>query len=62
MTDHQPRLSINSVTAQNFALPGRIASFVNDVFASYSMVRTWGVVHSFGISSKEDWVSGWSSG
>jgi hypothetical protein len=35
----QPRLSINAVTAQNFALPVKIAAFVNDIFASYSMVR-----------------------
>ena len=35
----QPRLSINSVTAQNFDLPVKIASFVNDIFASYSLVR-----------------------
>jgi hypothetical protein len=39
MVNELPRLSINAVTAQNFALPGRIAAFVNDVFASYSMVR-----------------------
>lgn len=35
----QPRLSINSVTAQNFSLPVKIAGFVNDIFASYSLVR-----------------------
>lgn len=37
--DLQPRLSINSVTAQNYDLPQKIASFVNDIFASYSLVR-----------------------
>lgn len=37
LTD-QPRLSINSVTAQNFELPTRMATFVNDIFASYSLV------------------------
>lgn len=37
--DQQPRLSINSVTAQNYDLPQKIASFVNDIFASYSLVR-----------------------
>lgn len=37
--DEQPRLSINSVTAQNYDLPQKIASFVNDIFASYSLVR-----------------------
>jgi hypothetical protein len=35
----KPRLSINSVTAQNFSLPVKIAAFVNDIFASYSLVR-----------------------
>lgn len=40
MTDAQPRLSINSVTAQNYDLPQKIASFVNDIFASYSLVST----------------------
>ncbi|WOO77032.1 Translin [Vanrija pseudolonga] len=39
MVNELPRLSVNSVTAQSFALPGRIASFVNDIFASYSMLN-----------------------
>jgi predicted translin family RNA/ssDNA-binding protein len=39
MVNELPRLSVNAVTAQNFALPGRIAAFVGDVFTSYSMVR-----------------------
>ncbi|RSH88547.1 uncharacterized protein EHS24_001092 [Apiotrichum porosum] len=39
MVNELPRLSINSVTAQNFELPGRIAAFVNDIFASYSMLN-----------------------
>ncbi|CAD6585943.1 MAG: hypothetical protein TREMPRED_004283 [Tremellales sp. Tagirdzhanova-0007] len=34
-----PRLSINSVTAQNFSLPVKIAAFVNDIFASYSLLN-----------------------
>ncbi|BEJ17530.1 hypothetical protein CspHIS471_0609310 [Cutaneotrichosporon sp. HIS471] len=39
MVNELPRLSVNSVTAQNFKLPGRIALFVNDIFASYSMLN-----------------------
>ncbi|WRT68698.1 uncharacterized protein IL334_005678 [Kwoniella shivajii] len=34
-----PRLSVNAVTAQNFELPVKIASFVNDIFASYSLLN-----------------------
>ncbi|ORX38235.1 Translin [Kockovaella imperatae] len=34
-----PRLSVNAVTAGNYHLPLRIASFVNDVFASYSQLN-----------------------
>ncbi|KAK8854533.1 hypothetical protein IAR55_003272 [Kwoniella newhampshirensis] len=34
-----PRLSINAVTSQNFALPVKIAAFVNDIFASYSLLN-----------------------
>ncbi|OCF35778.1 hypothetical protein I317_05186 [Kwoniella heveanensis CBS 569] len=34
-----PRLSINAVTAQNFDLPIKISSFVNDIFASYSLLN-----------------------
>ncbi|WVQ80031.1 hypothetical protein IAT38_002132 [Cryptococcus sp. DSM 104549] len=34
-----PRLSINAVTSQNFDLPVKIASFVNDIFASYSLLN-----------------------
>ncbi|ORY32122.1 Translin [Naematelia encephala] len=39
MVNELPRLSINSVTAQNFTLPTKIASFVNDIFASYSLLN-----------------------
>lgn len=39
LTCIQPRLSINAVTSQNFELPVKIAAFVNDIFASYSLVR-----------------------
>ncbi|RSH85683.1 hypothetical protein EHS25_003824 [Saitozyma podzolica] len=39
MVNELPRLSINAVTAQNFALPVKIAAFVNDIFASYSMLN-----------------------
>jgi len=42
MVNELPRLSVNAVTAQNFALPGRIAAFVSDIFASYSMVSLSG--------------------
>ncbi|WVN86142.1 uncharacterized protein L203_101303 [Cryptococcus depauperatus CBS 7841] len=34
-----PRLSINAVTSQNFDLPVKIAAFVNDIFASYSLLN-----------------------
>ncbi|WWC93257.1 hypothetical protein V866_000090 [Kwoniella sp. B9012] len=34
-----PRLSINAVTSQNFELPIKISSFVNDIFASYSLLN-----------------------
>ncbi|KAI9637708.1 Translin [Dioszegia hungarica] len=39
MVNELPRLSINAVTAQNFALPVKIAAFVNDVFQSYSLLN-----------------------
>ncbi|KAK4689191.1 GPI ethanolamine phosphate transferase 2/3 subunit F, partial [Tremellales sp. Uapishka_1] len=39
MVNDLPRLSINAVTAQNFELPPKIAAFVNDIFASYSMLN-----------------------
>ncbi|KAK1921017.1 Translin [Papiliotrema laurentii] len=39
MVNELPRLSVNSVTAQNFELPVKIASFVNDIFASYSLLN-----------------------
>ncbi|WVR09334.1 hypothetical protein IAU60_006400 [Kwoniella sp. DSM 27419] len=34
-----PRLSINAVTSQNFELPMKISAFVNDIFASYSLLN-----------------------
>ncbi|WVW85278.1 hypothetical protein I302_107316 [Kwoniella bestiolae CBS 10118] len=34
-----PRLSVNAVTSQNFDLPIKISSFVNDIFASYSLLN-----------------------
>ncbi|WWC90385.1 uncharacterized protein L201_005318 [Kwoniella dendrophila CBS 6074] len=34
-----PRLSINAVTSQNFELPIKISSFINDIFASYSLLN-----------------------
>ncbi|KAK6910989.1 hypothetical protein L486_05240 [Kwoniella mangroviensis CBS 10435] len=34
-----PRLSVNAVTSQNFELPIKISSFVNDIFASYSLLN-----------------------
>ncbi|KAL7420240.1 Translin-1 [Cryptotrichosporon argae] len=39
MVNELPRLSINSVTAQNFELPVKIAAFVGDIFASYSILN-----------------------
>lgn len=37
--DQQPRLAVNSVTAQNFALPPRIASFIQDVFSAFTSLN-----------------------
>ncbi|EIW68301.1 hypothetical protein TREMEDRAFT_63473 [Tremella mesenterica DSM 1558] len=39
MVNELPRLSINAVTTQNFFLPIKISAFVNDIFASYSLLN-----------------------
>lgn len=39
VADAQPRLAVNSVTAQNFALPPRIASFMQDVFSAFTSLN-----------------------
>lgn len=35
----QPRLAVNSVTAQNFGLPPRIASFIQDIFSAFTSLN-----------------------